>query len=53
MHRGLKRGILGLSVIFFIIFALSACSLINNDKVAFSPSSKCENLIIKQINNIL
>lgn len=51
MHRGLKRGILGLSVIFFIIFALSACSLINNDKVAFSPSSKCENLIIKQINN--
>lgn len=53
MIRGLKRGILGLCMVFCII--ITACTFFYNnadfvDGVAFSPSKECENLIIKLIN---
>ena len=55
MTKGLKRGILGVCMVFCII--ITACFLFYDkentdftDAVAFSPSKECENLIIKLIN---
>ena len=55
MHRGLKRGILGICMVFCIIITVCIFFYNNNadfvDGVAFSPSKECENLIIKLIND--